>query len=89
MKMLRVVAGVLVGFAVGAVFSFLFLSGNWAQHAAKVPLGLQAAIGLVIAAIAIYRMRQHGLGFTESMLLGIALSLFAVLILIVWVVTGV
>jgi hypothetical protein len=87
-RILFTLTGALAGLTCGAFFSALFLSAKW-PHAAKIPLTLLGASGVALGALGAYRIRRHGLGFAEALLLGIVLSVFTSMALIVWVVTGV
>jgi hypothetical protein len=86
---LRALAGFLIGFVCGVLFNKFGFDVLWNAHIApRAVLYPDVAIGLVLVVLAILQARRRGLAFTEGLLLGIAFSIFAYWLLIVWVVTG-
>jgi hypothetical protein len=80
----------LIGFVCGGLFNKFAFDILWYRHIApRAVLYPDVAIGLVLVAVAVRRMRRRGFAFTEGLLLGIAFSIFAYWLLIVWVVMGV
>jgi hypothetical protein len=85
----RAVLGFLIGFVCGGLFNKFGFDVLWNAHIApRAVLYPDVAIGLALVALAILRTRRRGLAFTEGLLLGVAFSMFAYWLLIVWVVTG-